>query len=158
MLMFYVLCFFIKESLYLLSFFEIFTCPCLILFYFKLHTQKRTSYFSLYRSLWQCAEWRPGSEPSPSSAKVRVRAHIWAKLQKCAKNSIKIIVKLTVSYLLLQQANAMTGNDVSLLKLSLKDSWNRFKGTYFWRVLAIWNHCVAGLAHTFLWSLGQPVN
>ena len=78
--------------------------------------------------------------------------------QKCAfehtvgpncKNPPKIrfkkIVKLTVSYLLLQQANAMTGNGnyMSLLKLSLKNSWNRIKGTYFWQVLAIWSHCGA---------------
>ena len=126
-------------------FFVIFWDIYLLLSYFELHTQKRTSYFSLYRSLWQCAEWRPGSEPSSSSAKVRVRAHSWAKLQKSAKNSIKKIVKLTLSCLLLQQANAMTGNgnDMSLLKLSLKNSWNRIKGTYFWRVSAIWGHCGA---------------
>ena len=34
------------------------------------------------------------------------------------------------------------GSYVNLLKLYWKKSWNHIKGTYFWRVLAIWNLCV----------------
>ena len=41
------------------------------------------------------------------------------------------------------QAQAMTGNGncMNLLKLVKKNLLNHIKGTYFWWVLAIWNHC-----------------
>ena len=35
------------------------------------------------------------------------------------------------------------GNQVNLLKLGLKNSWNHIKWTYFWRVLPVWNHCAS---------------
>ena len=42
------------------------------------------------------------------------------------------------------EAHGMTGNrnQVNLLKFAWKSSWNNIKWTYFWRILAIWNHCV----------------
>ena len=41
------------------------------------------------------------------------------------------------------EAHPMTGNGshVNPLKLARKNSWNHIKWTYFWQVLAIWNHC-----------------
>ena len=35
------------------------------------------------------------------------------------------------------------GDQVNLLKLAQKNSWNRIKWAYFWRVLAIWNYSAA---------------
>ena len=39
--------------------------------------------------------------------------------------------------------HGMTGNGSYLIiqKLAWKNLWNHFKLTYFWRVLAVWNHC-----------------
>ena len=39
------------------------------------------------------------------------------------------------------------GNELNLLKLARKNSWNHTKATYFWQIYAIWNHC-APLQHT----------
>ena len=41
--------------------------------------------------------------------------------------------------------HAMTGNGcyLNLQKLACKNSWNHFGQTFFWRVLAIENHCAA---------------
>ena len=53
----------------------------------------------------------------------------------------------------------MTGNGscVNLLKLAWKSSWNHIKWTYFWRVLAIFSHCVPlftakKLCSNFAWN------
>lgn len=61
-----------------------------------------------------------------------------------------LILLWTCSYLCLQQfLNAKhrgttgNGNDVNMLTTStLKSLWNHIKWTYFWQVLAVWNHCV----------------
>ena len=67
----------------------------------------------------------------------RSRAQL-AKIVKIRKK-IKKNREIDSVILLQQQSNAMTGNDVSLLK----NSWNRIRGAYFWQVLAIWSHCGA---------------
>ena len=68
------------------------------------------------------------------------------------KNKIKKSVKLadhtcSCSYLthFEYETHAIpeTEIEVNLLKSGWKNSWNPIKRTYFWRVPAIWNHCVA---------------
>ena len=49
--------------------------------------------------------------------------------------------------------NTGNGNYGNLLKLPWKNSWNHIKLTYFWPVLAIWNHCGASEALEFGISL-----
>ena len=81
---------------------------------------------------------------------VYVPMHSCAKSQKPAKNCAKKIVKLTdhtyacsslTNFLYDMNPISGNGNYVNLLKLAWKNSWNKFKWTYFWRVLACWNPC-----------------
>ena len=49
------------------------------------------------------------------------------------------------------------GNDLNLLKLNWKNSWNHFRSTYFWRVWAIclqnsWN-CLITLTSAAVWQI-----
>ena len=73
-------------------------------------------------------------------------------VKKPAKNSTGEIRQIEGLELWLQRfdklwnvVQAMTGNgsNVYLQKLACKDLWNHFWGTYFRRLLAIWNHCAA---------------
>ena len=41
-----------------------------------------------------------------------------------------------------------------MLKVAWKNSWNHIKRSYFWRVLAIWNHCAA-VARASLEAVGR---
>ena len=59
------------------------------------------------------------------------------------------------------QVHAMTGNgnQVNLLKLVWKNSWNLIKFSYFWRVLTIWNHCAHySTEQLLLQHCQQPTN
>ena len=76
--------------------------------------------------------------------------HSWAKSQKPAKYKIEIFVKLTDHVcacnnltIFWYKANKTRDRDnVNLyLEHAWKNSWNWFKWIYFWRFLAIWNHC-----------------
>jgi hypothetical protein len=110
---------YIRDLSYFLSFFETFTCPCPIL----------NCIPKKVRLIFPCIDHCGSALNDVLAVNLRLQA------QKCAfertvgqncKNPPKIrfrkIVKLTLSYLLLQQANAMpgNGNDISLLKLSLQ--------------------------------------
>ena len=59
------------------------------------------------------------------------------------------------------QVHAMTGNgnQVNLMKLVWKNSWNLIKFSYFWRVLTIWNHCAHySTEQLLLQHCQQPTN
>ena len=59
------------------------------------------------------------------------------------------------------QVHAMTGNgnQVNLMKLVWKNSWNLIKFSYFWRVLNIWNHCAHySTEQLLLQHCQQPTN
>ena len=67
------------------------------------------------------------------------------------KMRFKKFLKLTGFYLWLQQFdkywiwrayNDWKRKSSEFLKLAWKNLWNYIKWTYFWRVWAIWNHCV----------------
>ena len=77
---------------------------------------------------------------SGQMAKTRQKLH--------SKNSWNWVVILLVSITIWQVLNVKfintwNGNDVSQLKIALKNSWNHIMWTYFWFVLPIWNHSVS---------------
>ena len=99
----------------------------------------------LGRSMYPMGVSHPPSlvKPTPFA-----HSHSEIKFQKSAKNLTKKFVKLTDhnyacnSLTKWSEWNKMAGNGhyVNLLKLA----WEKFAKsnlTYFWRVLAIWNHC-----------------
>ena len=72
-------------------------------------------------------------------AKTRQNLH-----SKNSWNWVTILVSATI-WLVFNGKCIKTGNgnDVNQLKIAWKNSWNHIKWTYFWRILAIWNHSAA---------------
>ena len=79
-------------------------------------------------------------------------AHSGAKLKKIRQKFVKLIDhknafgNLDKFGIWSEEWNDWNGNHVNLQKRFRRVSWNHFRWTYFWRVLAIWNYCAA--AHT----------
>ena len=117
----------------------------IFLSFFEIFTYQPLSYFELHTQIFPCIDHCGGALNDVLAVNLRLQA------QKCAfqrtigqncKNPPRNEKKnreIDSVILLQQQSNAMTGNDLSLLK----NSWNRIRGAYFWQVLAIWSHCGA---------------
>ena len=86
--------------------------------------------------------WTPKSVGGPSVTHSGQIAKTRPKLRsKNSWNWVVILVSATLWRVLnVKCIKTGNGNDVNQLKIALKNSWNRIKLTYFWRILPIWNH------------------
>ena len=74
-------------------------------------------------------------------------AHIRDKLEKPTKNYIRKIREIECDSCVCNNLTSFEPEAkimyINQLKIALKNTWNHIKGTYFWRILRIWNHSAA---------------
>ena len=125
-----------------------------LLFSFRLSRKK-----DLCLSIWKLrishgsfTTWWPAETATAAGtlAASAASAHSGTKFQESAKIKIKVLILLMPGkvwqILKMKQMWWPEITYVNMLKLAWKKSWNYFRETNFWRVLAIWNYCAAASA------------